>query len=407
MQTTKVENYFIKQILLFFIQLLVVVLIVDPSDKLFQLKIPCFLLIFIIWIFKKVYSKAKSFKINDDIYLVVIILLGIPVYGIISGSIQASIEDWSFAFGFLKSIGILLLVLILIDEGVPAFTYLIRYSILIPLILFPVYILFFLNPDLIPNIVAFLVVDKEEAIFGPRNYYGFELLMLFYKTSPLLVFPLAFYLNEYFKKHNFVNLTLAIIFLLTLILSGTRMDILIAFFISVYFLLSFFVKNGKRFSLLSCIFLLVVSLTIFASTLSFDGAEESQDIKSGHFSSYITDFKENPLILIYGQGLGSKFFSTGVNSKIIVSELTYIELIRVFGIPIFVLFLFIILYPILNIKANPLLINKDVLIISYLSYLIIAGTNPLLISSTGIFVICILYSYCNSKNRKVIEKAFE
>ena len=88
------------------------------------------------------------------------------------------------------------------------------------------------------------------------------------------------------------------------------------------------------------------------------------------------------------------------------TEWTYLELLRSYGllsIPI----MYVFLRPLFALAKR---INKDelalVIVMSDIIYLIIAGTNPLLISSTGMLVLLFMYSYwdkCKSAdyNKKV------
>ena len=75
-----------------------------------------------------------------------------------------------------------------------------------------------------------------------------------------------------------------------------------------------------------------------------------------------------------------------------VTEWTYLELLRYFGI--FSLVIIYVFYrPLFQFWKH---FNDDVayaVFWGYLAYLLIAGTNPLLLSSTGMLVLLIAYSY--------------
>ena len=190
------------------------------------------------------------------------------------------------------------------------------------------------------------------------------------------------------------------VYFTTLILSGTRANILISVLLPVSMFL-FYLLRTKRFVWLTVMTIVIaVSGITFLNSISKEGGDESSDIKSGHYNSIINVIKSEPTILIWGQGLGSKYFSTGVNDMTVQSELTYLELVRVLGIPITILFLFILIYPIIVLFKNHDLKNISYAIYAYFGYLFIVGTNPLLVSSTGMIVVVVMYALAYSNNLK-------
>jgi hypothetical protein len=123
--------------------------------------------------------------------------------------------------------------------------------------------------------------------------------------------------------------------------------------------------------------------------LLFDKEEPSNLVKYGHFMSYYDYFSSNILNLFLGQGLGMSFFSTGFNRLVLTTELTYFEVLRVWGLPITFIFLSILILPIVKeIKSKSI----SPLFIAYIAYLFIAGTNPFLLDSTGMLVLVYVFS---------------
>jgi hypothetical protein len=122
--------------------------------------------------------------------------------------------------------------------------------------------------------------------------------------------------------------------------------------------------------------------------------EISVGVKIEHQSSIIRLLEEHPLFLLLGQGPGSLYYTTGVGRYVVQSELSYMEIIRMFGLfmgggVIFLWFLpLIIAY-----KRRNMLPEFFPFVISYFAYLCIGGTNPLLFSSTGIIILASAYSF--------------
>jgi hypothetical protein len=129
-------------------------------------------------------------------------------------------------------------------------------------------------------------------------------------------------------------------------------------------------------------------------------------MKVGHYDSYIKLFMEHPQYLVWGEGLGSQFYSSGNADFVTQTELTYIDLIRWFGIPLAIILILLLLYPIIYFYLNKKVSqNNRYLIVSYWGYLFIAGTNPLLVSSTGMLAVLTLFSalgVCDIENDREI-----
>src|SRR5438045_2503209 len=85
--------------------ILILILLIDPSDLIFHLKTPFFFLVIFLWIGDKILNKRKI-KFNREINIIVCIFLLIPVIGLISGIVQNKIADFNFAIGIIKSFSI-------------------------------------------------------------------------------------------------------------------------------------------------------------------------------------------------------------------------------------------------------------------------------------------------------------
>lgn len=386
--------------------ILVLILLIDPSDLIFHLKTPLFFLIIFFWVVDKILNK-KKIKFNKDINTIVYVFLFIPVIGLISGIVQNDIVDFDFAAGIIKSFSIFFITILVIDMDIPIYQNVNWLSFCIPLIIIPIYFLFLLDQDYFSKAVNYLVEDKGEAAFAVRNFYGIEVVMMYYRTSALLVFPLGYFFSGFLTRRNFVFLILSFICFITLFLSGTRGNIVAGFLIFTYLIFNHMIRKKKYILILASCLIMLYGAVILFSNLSFQEKDESQTIKAGHMASYFKLFSNSPGTLLFGQGPGSKFFSSGINADILQSELTYLDLVRFFGIPLSLILIFILIYPILILYKKRL--NRKYLpaIVAYYGYLFIVGTNPLLISSTGIVAVIIMYSFLGVKHDKLINNVNE
>jgi hypothetical protein len=97
----------------------------------------------------------------------------------------------------------------------------------------------------------------------------------------------------------------------------------------------------------------------------------------------------NPKTLIFGQGIGSYFHSSALGTETSITELTYLEFIRNFGLTIALVYYALLLYPIAKLR-NPIFRESHYLILAYFCYLVICVSNPLLVSSSGMLVLAIV-----------------
>jgi len=208
---------------------------------------------------------------------------------------------------------------------------------------------------------------------------------IFMKASPLLVLLLDDSISK--RKYIWIILSFA-----SLWFSGTRANVLSAFIIMFirYAIWNDNKMNNKRRIIVSLI--MIVGAIILApriynnveALMSTSGAISSDMVRSGEFEAYVDLFKD-PANLVLGSGFGSQFFNIGRDHYSVTSELSYFEMIRctglIFAIPFFI-FIFI---PIFS-KA----VQRDYKL-SYICYLIIAATNPLLFSSTAMVMYIFMF----------------
>lgn len=232
------------------------------------------------------------------------------------------------------------------------------------------------------NIRDFIYKYKMGFI-GKSSQYSFY-YKIFLRTSPLIVI-LFFY---YIKINRRIMTILALV---TLVLTGTRANV---GFTLICLFMYFVVKYGKRLtkkSILILYFIILVTsilMLIFLPNIinRFIILSKGSDIvRNGHIKGILDLIKYNPSIIFTGMGIGTKFFSysRGFVDSI---ELSYIDLIRQIGLPFFLIYMNFLVYPIIKIKTN------KIIIWGYIAYLMIAGTNPLLINSTGYVVYIYIYT---------------
>ena len=117
-------------------------------------------------------------------------------------------------------------------------------------------------------------------------------------------------------------------------------------------------------------------------------AEISDNIKYSDIFDITNMMLNDKFKTIFGFGIGSYFNSTARGAVNIV-EVSYFDYLRQVGIVCFMFFLMFLIFPVIKI------IRKQIwwLLFGYLGYLLIAATNPLLVSSTSFLVYILVYIY--------------
>ena len=362
--------------------LLLFVVIFDPSNKIFHMKE---ILMMSIFTFFLMILFRNNFKIkSNERTLLIYILFGLllPFYGMFNGIIQDTYFSLQFALGHIKSLLFFFIFLILINIDNSFEKIFIRIIYLLALTIILLYLGLLFQSPIVIKCVYWLVYDVENALIGPRQFGDITVMMVFYKTAPLLLLAIGYIFSN---KINFMSILLIFIVLTALVFSGTRANILMSILLTGLFI---YMKSNKLIKILLIISFIIIISLILPSLVGnlFNSDEASNSTKLGHMLSYLSLFANNPLIILFGQGIGSGFYSSGNESILQQTELVYFDLFRMFGVFYFILFILLLLYPLAFIYKE-----ERYKAIAYIAYLIVAGTNPLLIGSTGILVIVYMY----------------
>ena len=220
--------------------------------------------------------------------------------------------------------------------------------------------------------------------------------MIFIKTSPLLVIAIPSFYND---KHYFS----VIICILALLISGTRANIivgLLSLIIAIVFKgeKSLFEKVLLVVSITGVIAVMINGIVVNNLESMFELKASDDAVRNGTLHSILDGFREDPLSLLIGSGYSSSFYNAGVNAYSTIVELSYWNLLRQVGLFLFLPMLFTFIYPVIKlVKYKNYIPNA----LAYLGYLIIAYTNPLLYSTTGLigllYMFNLVYKCCYSK----------
>jgi Zn-dependent protease len=175
--------------------------------------------------------------------------------------------------------------------------------------------------------------------------------------------------------------------------AGSRTPMLVQLLILLVYLYD---KNiiGKfltRFSALAFLGMLVMLTYMLATQKN----EKSNEVKYENFESYVEDIgdKGHP---IWGAGLGSDFFAKGRNMRLTYTELSYMDILRMYGLPVGLCFIFLFFAPFFWLwKYYPRSQFLKRYGLGYVLFLILSGTNPLLLGSIGLTALSMFMAIVN------------
>lgn len=332
-------------------------------------------------------GNLKSFDKSYRGLLIVILAVVFPIYGLLLYSVRASSQEFIdtsyIAAGALILTSLLYRNQRMCEFGIKSF---VISSRLLSLLIIAGYTsqIFFLDEWL-----SFFT-ERNVALVSFREYSGITLPYIYFLASPLLILLMAYDFGKFRQQKNTLNLLIFVFTTFSLALTGTRAHVLIALgFIPVYMLLNSTYKSILTASA-TLVILVIATLTIedtrdLANSF-FSVSETSNSMKLSLIDGYWEVFA-TPHTLLFGQGFNAHEWSTPLRAMIAIednaskTELTYLELIRVFGIGLASLLvgtLFVLVKKMKGLRTDLQWIHSGFTI-----YLVNAALNPYLFSVNG------------------------
>lgn len=368
--------------------LLTAVVLLDPANKITHSKEIFFALCILSWAALKC-VQPLHIKLNH-VMVAAAVSLALPVLGMLSAILQNTATSLDDPLGFAKAFLFFVLLVPVLDQGYELPLLVTRLSWFLVAATFGVFIIAAWDPIIFSAVYGY-TLDKEIAIITTEREIGFG--QYFFKASPVMVFGLAYYLyRAFWQKSRMRDTFFALLFFIGLFLSGSRANIACAGLLVIALPARKLYGNQKILAFLLAAGALFLGGAVAARSF-LNPHEESNQVKAAHYRSYLQLLEERPVTLLVGQGMGSQFYTAGFDRRTINTELTYMDVLRMFGVPVSLLFAWFLVYPLRRLLR---IVGNDPFVwamgAAYACYVLIAGTNPLLLSSTGMLVLVMIYS---------------
>ncbi len=367
---------------------LIFAIIFDPTNTILHLKDVFFIFLFA--------YNLLFFKPNLTYLVHIGIIFSVVLLCAIFAEIQQNIFSYEGLFAVLKSFAPLTLLLwihrydVIKLSVIPVFI-----TSLITVIL---YIICTINPIIEEAMWTYTKAHEYTIMMSHRAILGRPIFAMYYKSLIAFTFSLVFciYMATTVEKKKLGRIffsTAAIVISLAFLVSGSRTTMLLPFFILIVVLFREIQQRPRaKYLLYPCLALAFILFVVFILVLASETSEASNMVKYAHVHSFLTLFEENPLYLVIGQGPATSFYTEGFGKLTTTTEWSYLDLLRNYGIFSF-LILSVVLAPLCTMFKHRNDKYTFLLIGGYIAYLLIAGTNPLLLSSTGMLMILSAYSY--------------
>ena len=411
---------FLPRVVSILMLLFVFVCIFDPADMVLGLKVELFVALgvvtFLIWATSN--DPVTTFQKNMPPWLVAYMALfvGIPVLSIIWYFATNGAQPFA-GFAMLKGYLLISLVPILAFNKIDLIKWLSAVLVVSAVIVIGVFVFLTIRPDYFLEL--HYLNAKTGAIYLDRRMFSTNVavLQMYFATSPMLVIPIAYYfdlaMNATKPKERYLYVFISAICVLGMLFGGSRANILIALLLPAalpfLYLKKKLISFGCGFALvgLALLYILaminpvifeVLGMTIDPAQIGktqggwsnlmdlFSVKEHSNRIKLAYLKDYAAIFGE-PGTLLFGQGLGAYHYWTATGKSFFVTELTYPEMIRNFGLPGAVIMMLLLLLPLWHGLTRQVASLDLAITVAYFSYLVICIPNPNLFSSMGILIL--------------------
>ena len=377
--------------------LFLVTLSLDPTGFHSRLKD---LLFVVLVIYGVIYCLKRRLYLAPINRVTFLIFLMIPLWGMFVALITGNLSDEGYARSQMRSMLYISIFFFVVTMRLNVVLKIFWINGLIMAVL--TLILFFLSElggAFLAAVYDYCIASDNFTMASNRNFLGYAVNGLYFKAGSLIIFSFIYNLYQY--KGAF-KILFSVILFLSLIVAGSRTPILVQIMILFVYLYD---KNiiGKFLTRLSALFILGM-LVMVTYLLATQEKESSNEVKYDNFESYVEDMGEKGH-LIWGAGLGSEFYAKGRGLKLSYSELSYMDILRIYGIPVGIGFIFLFFAPCFWLwKYFPRSQFLKRYCLGYALFLILSGTNPLLLGSIGLTALSLFMAIVNKTSQMEMQK---
>lgn len=374
----------------------VLVCVFDPADRMVGLKVWIFLALWPATLAVGVLARGRI-QLPVDLLIMALLFILIPILSIVWYYLVNGVEPYA-GFALLKSYLFVSLAIILFINQIDVLPILSASLTVLALFTIAIFITLSLYPDIFEPVHEW---GARTGIFlvSYRSYgEGLSFTQVAFATAPMLAIAVSYYfdcaMSGTEKRQRLAYWGLTALGIIAMLMVGLRNTMAVALLLP-FLLWPLYTRRPGRNAFISLAMLIVLSLPFIGKLRAFlNPAELSNNTKLTLLEDYARIFSD-PVNLIFGQGLGAFYkwstsglpdFETTGSNFYFISELTYLEMIRSFGLVGATIMLALVLYPVGRAFLMTSTTTRHAQVTGFLAYLGMSATNPLLFSSSGMLI---------------------
>jgi hypothetical protein len=293
--------------------------------------------------------------------------------------------DRDFANQLMLSVSLLLLVY-MVDWYALDFDWLIKFAGLFLCVFsgMAFVALLFFEGSVVSAYLEEYFLEYSQGAFGRRSFFGATFFNFRVGTAPFLFLPYCLFFNSFLSKGRIGNLLALLLISFVIVLTTSRALILGCMLASAYMLAMKLRPSGRVIAFcVGAIAAVIIADYLITQTDIFSTTEQSNRVKIGHAVSFLEQM--TPLRMLFGQGLGGIYFSSGFNASTAHTEISLLDMTRYLGLPLTLLLYGALLFPTLRPEAYRG--QNTTPIVIFALYVAISLSNPVLFNSYGLLVV--------------------
>jgi len=372
----------------------------DPIGNVFMLRYIAFAMAVACILFFSLLVQLFSREMTLKNIIIMYVSFLMPIYGLVLCMIRGGLGSEFLDTSYIAAGIIFLFTLLYVDEffiktGLRAMIFSLRCLVFLVILIYAV-MLMGLNNDWFS-----FFTERNVALLSVREYAGISFPYIYFLASPMLIYLIGYDLNKLFIHFNIRHVVISFISMFAFAISGTRAHMILAVaYVPVFYMLAY--SRHKLLFMFFCIISVAVTLNVFYFEIlqSFVSVNETSNSMKIELLNNYADIFNSPLTFIFGQGYNAHEWS-GTLRKMIAehaskTELTYIELVRVYGlfiaIPFYVL-LAALIYRLAQTSGEYRWLYPSLFI-----YLVDSAFNPYLFSTNGMLPLGLIVTIVSMKS---------
>jgi hypothetical protein len=227
-------------------------------------------------------------------------------------------------------------------------------------------------------------IDYSLGAASERSFSDSKVLSFRVGTVAFLYLPFCLFFDSLLRRKRLRDLLAVLLIALVAFVSTSR-ALMLGSLLSAMYLVSSRMRPSRQLVALFVSGCLMVGLVLYivARTTVFSLDEQSNSVKVGHAVSFLDQMTS--WRLLFGDGLASTYYTVGFQNWAAQTEITLLDMIRYFGLPLTALLYAALLFP--SLRQRSIDRGKLKAIVIFGVYLLMSLTNPILFNSFGLMIV--------------------